>query len=283
MRLVKFLILLLFAGLVFGGAAFFGYQLFVKPDVEDRKDEVAVANAPEPTPTPDYSLPAFETALALIQAGKPFEARDALLNFLVQYPQSTKLAEARALLGQINTDEVFTSMEAPGKVEYTVVKGDSLLKIASKTNSNAELILRANNLVSIDLQIGQQLRIPQMDPSILVDQAAGTVTLYDGGRFFKEYPLLSIKIPSLKGGEAADMTIKDKLALDGSNRMAFGSPGYVGSERWLMLDQGGIVIRGLHPPKDGSEPSMAAGVVVSQEAIEEIFPLVSRGTPVTIQ
>jgi LysM repeat protein len=284
MSLVKFLVLLLVAGLVFGSVGFFAYQLYVKPAAQDRREQEAIAHAPEPTPTPDYSVAAYEKAAAVAKTGSPIETRDALLNFLAQYPQSPKVPDARAAIGQINTDLVFSSVEAPGKIDYTVASGDALVKIAAKTNSNAELIMRSNNLLSIALQIGQHLRVPQLDMSLVVDRKAMTLTLLDKGQFFKEYPLVAIDVPSLKTGTAMQSEVTDKLALAGSNRVTFDSRDYIGSDRWIMLKQSSVVIRGLPEAPAGGQPAaVPPGVVVSQEAIEEIFPLLSRGDAVTIQ
>ena len=47
-----------------------------------------------------------------------------------------------------------------------------------------------------------------------------------------------------------------------------------------MLGSAGVVIRGL-PEGAGATPP--PGIIVAQPDIEEIFLLVSRGTPVTIQ
>ena len=44
---------------------------------------------------------------------------------------------------------------------YTVVKGDSLYKIASKYNTTIDEIIKINNLKNTNLQIGQILRIPE--------------------------------------------------------------------------------------------------------------------------
>ncbi len=281
---VKFLVLLIVAGLVFGSVGFFAYQLYVKPAAQDRRDKVETASAPAPTPTPDYSVAAYEKAAAVAKTGSPLETRDALLNFIAQYPQSPKVPDARAAIGQINTDLVFSTVEAPGKIDYTVASGDALVKIAAKTNSNAELIMRSNNLMSIALQIGQQLRVPQLDISLIVDRQAMTLTLLDQGQFFKEYPLVALDAPSLKSGAAVQSEVTDKLALAGSNRVTFDSKDYIGSDRWIMLKQNGVVIRGLpESPGAGQPAAVPPGVVVSQEAIEEIFPLVSRGDAVTIQ
>ncbi len=285
MNFVKFLVILIVAGVVFGAAGFFAYQIYVKPAQLDRRAERAVADAPAATPLPDYSVAAFERAAAEAeQAATPLAARDIFLNFVSQYPQSPKAAEAKARVGEINTDLVFTSGEGPGKVDYTVVSGDSLVRIASRTNSNAELIMRSNNLLSIDLQIGQQLRVPQLTPTLVIDRAAKTLTIFNDGQFFKEYPLLAFEVPSMRSGGPFETEVGEKLAQRGSDRVPFGSREYVGSDRWLMLKQSGVVVRGFPElTEDGQPNTLPPGIVVSQEDIEEIFPLVARGTPVTIQ
>jgi hypothetical protein len=290
MRWIKALIVLLLAAAVFGTAGFFAYKLFIVPDKLDREEaKAAAAQAANPgatpTPPPDYSVPAYQKAIAILTAGKPLEARQALIDFITLHPQSTKLADAKAAIGEINMGFIYTSEPGPDKIDYTVVGGDSLVKIAAKTKSNAELILRSNNLASIDLQIGQQLRIPQMDTAIVIDRAAKTLALTNHGQLLKEYPLLALDLPAAaRGKDPVATQVKDKVALHGAERVAFGGRDYVGSERWLMLGIANAVVRGRPDPDASGQPApMPPGIVVSQEDIEEIFPLVSRGTPVTIQ
>jgi len=113
---------------------------------------------------------------------------------------------------------------------------------------------------------------------------AKTLSLMNKGQLFKEYPLLAMDIPGAKSKEPVTTTVKDKIAIKGAERAAFGSRDYVGSERWLMLAQPNLVIRGRPDVDANGQPApMPSGIVVSQEDIEEIFPLVSRGTSVTIQ
>lgn len=282
MNLLKVIILLVVVVGVFGGIAFFGYEIFVKPEKLDQAEAAIIAV--EPTPPPDYSLPAYNKVLEIVSAGEDEASRNALMGFISQYPQSTKATEAKETLGEINTRRVFSLTPGPSKLDYTVVSGDALLRIASQNNSNAELIMRANNLLSIDLQIGQKLQIPQIDMSIVVDRAANTITLIDGGMFFKEYKLLSANAPAFRAETPVEDKITDKLALQGSERVAFGGKNFVGSDRWLMLSTGATSIRGYRETdNDGNPVPMPPGFVVTQEDIEEIFPLVNRGTPVTVR
>ncbi|MGC1480149.1 MAG: LysM peptidoglycan-binding domain-containing protein [Chthoniobacterales bacterium] len=293
--------------IVFGGGAYFAYRMFVQPAELDLAAEIAEANAPEPTPPPDYSIPRFEEMMKVVAESDVPKSQEALRNFIAQYPKSTKLAEAKAELGRINMGLVYGAGESPRKTAYEVVSGDSLLRIAGKTDSNAEQIMRSNNLLSIDLRIGQELLIPSVSASIFVDRAAKTLTLLDEGNLLKEYPIVSLKIQG-SADSPIDTTVADRLAMKDSDRVAFGSGGYAGAERWLMLGSNGIVIRGVPPapegegteeneeaadatesPEDeGAEnveemPNMPPGIVLDAADMSEIFPLVRQGATVTIQ
>jgi LysM repeat protein len=227
---------------------------------------------------PDYTLPAFEKAADLQRKGEIDKARSAWVEFIANYPDSPKIGEAKRALGSINTGQVLSPVPSPEKTSYAVSKGDSLVKIASKFKSNPELIFRVNNLQTINLKIGQQLVIPQLDMSIVVDRKARAVTLFNRGQFFKEYQAVALKTPGVS--TSVRTKVADKIALQGSNRVAFGDKNYSGSERWIMLSATGLAIRGLPEGAGAAPPS---GIIVAQPDIEEIFLLVSRGTPVTIQ
>jgi LysM repeat protein len=275
MAIVRTLIILALVGLIVGGSAFFAYELYWKPKWLDLEDKAASRDS---AATAHYSLPAFEKAAALQQSGDIEQARAAWTQFIQNYPDSPKIGEAKSALGVINTSSVFSPTGSFPKTLYTVGKGDSLVKIAAKLKSNAELIFRANNMQTINLKIGQQLAIPQLDISMVVDRKARTVTLLNRGQFFKEYAIIALKLPAVSA--RLQTKVADKVALRGSNRVAFGDKNYLGSERLIMLASTGIIIRGL---PEGSESAPPPGAVVSQRDAEEIFVLVSRGTPVEIQ
>src|SRR5438046_10619688 len=98
---MKWLFVLLLAIIVFGGAAFFSYDLFVKPErkiIAEKSGEIPVE------PLPDLSLPDFQAAAKLRQEGKLAEARDALIQVLQKYPSGLHIEEAKDLLGAVNTD-----------------------------------------------------------------------------------------------------------------------------------------------------------------------------------
>ena len=276
MSIFRILTILALVGMILGGSAYFAYELYWKPQRLDRDDKAAKLVQPAPTPLPDSSRPAYDKAMGLQQSGDIDGARAALAEFLRGFPDSPNAPAAKSALGDINTGRVFSPAESANKAAYAVAKGDSLVKIAAKFKTNAELIFRANNLETINLKIGLPLLIPQLDTSLVVDRKARTVTVFNQGEFFKEYPAASVKIP---GGTSPIKTkVADKLALQGANRVPFGDKNYPGCERWLMLGTSGVVIRG-QPAAEGPAP---AGIILSRPDMEELFLLVSQGTPVTI-
>src|SRR5438046_4428335 len=98
---MKWLILLLLALVILGGAAWFGYNAFIKEEIEVKKEQRGEVT---PAPTPDISLPEFQAAAQLRQEGKLTETRDALIAFIEKYPAGLHVEEAKDLLGEINVD-----------------------------------------------------------------------------------------------------------------------------------------------------------------------------------
>jgi hypothetical protein len=272
--ILRALILLGLTAGILGGAAYFSYELFWKPVQLDQEDKKEFA-ARTPTPPPDPSRPAYEKAMEPWRAGRLEEALPLLANFVADFPESPQAAEVKRVLGDHHSERLFSPAFTEGKMSHAVSAGDSLVRIATKLKTNAELIYRTNNLESINLKIGQQLWVPKVDLRISVRREAKTVTLYNQGVFFKEYPAMAIKIPG--AAKPLETKVSDKIALKGSNRVAFGDKHYPEADRWIMLQAPGLAIRSV--PEGAPTPP---GVVVSPEALGEIYLLVSRGTPVTI-
>src|SRR5438876_8971677 len=126
---MKWLILLLLALIIFGGAAWFGYNAFIKEEMEVKKEQRGEVRV---EPTPDISLPEFQAAAQLRQEGKLSEARDALTAFIQKYPTGLHVEEAKDLLGEVNVDILLSRYPSPEKQEYIVKASDVLQKISNK-------------------------------------------------------------------------------------------------------------------------------------------------------
>jgi hypothetical protein len=122
-----------------------------------------------------------------------------------------------------------------------------------------------------------------LDTAVVVDRAAGTVTVSNRGDFFREYVAESMKLPASIGTEPVKTAVNDKFMLKGSGRIPFGAKDYESGDRWITLGAGGLAIRGMPAPgAAGQKPPVPPGIVLSPGDAAELFVLVSKGTPVTI-
>jgi hypothetical protein len=277
---MKWLFLLLLAVVIFGGAAFFSYDLFVKPErkiQQEKSGEIPVE------PVPDVSLPDYQAAAKLRQEGKLIEARDALLNFLQKFPSSQHTEEVKDLLGQVNTEMLFTDYRSPEKQEYIVRSGDVLAKIANKMKTTPELIMRTNNLTNSMLRVGQRLLITRPDFSVFIQRKAQTVILLNHGQFFKRYHVKAVRL-SPKQAPRITTRVAEILAWKGGKRVGFGTKEWVGSTRWIRLAQPGYFIFAVPEPgqRDESNQPPPPGLGLAAADTEELSSLVNSKTGVTI-
>src|SRR3954463_3140620 len=277
---MKWLFLLLLAVIIFGGAAFFSYDLFVKPErkiQQEKSGEIPVE------PVPDVALPDFQAAAKLRQEGKLFEARDALLAFLQRFPNGQHIEEAKDLLGQVDIEMLFTEYRSPDKQEYIVKSGDVLAKIANKTKTTPELIMRTNNPTNPMLRVGQHLLISHPDFSVFIQRKAQTVILLNHGQFFKRYQVRTVKL-SAKQPPRINTRVAEILAWKNGKRVGFGTKEYVGSTRWIRLAQPGYFLfaepDASNKDAAGQPPPPGLGMLASD--VEELSSLVNGKTTVTI-
>ncbi len=307
MKTFKTLTLLILGSLIFGSAGYFGYILFIKPSRAERREKAAAASAPAPTATPDPAIPEFERLKKLQASGNTPAVRDGWNAWITANPKSPLLPEGRRMLGAANMALFFNPAENQSLITYTVVKGDSLAKIAAKHHSNAELIQKANQLPGINLQIGQQLVIPELKLTLELDRTAKSLTLLNNGTYLREYLLLSA--PAAPATPANITTrVLDKSAISGSKRIAFGDKAYASSEKIILIAQAPSIVaapelpavpsatpagqggtnastQSVATPAPSATPMpspMPGGYVLSGADLQEIFALVSRNTPVII-
>ena len=277
---MKWLFVLLLAVLIFGGAAFFSYDLFVKPErkiIAEKSGEIPVE------PVPDISLPEFQAAAKLRQENRLTEARDALVLFLQKYPSGLHLEEVKDLLGDVNTEILLSGYHSPEKQEYVVRSGDVLARIAAKTKTTPELIMRTNNLTNTMLHVGQHLLISHPDFSLFIQRKAQLVVLLDHGQFFKRYHVRTVKV-SAKQPPRINTRVAEILAFKNGKRVGFGSKEYIGSTRWIRLNQPGYFLYSepdaTHRDESG-QPS-PAGLGLAASDVEELSSLVSTKSALTI-
>lgn len=277
---MKWLFALLLALAIFGGAAYFSYNVLFKQEIAVQKEQRGEIPA---TPAPDLSLPEFQEAAKLRQEGKLLEARNALFTFIQKYPNGQHFEEAKDLLGAVNIDILFSPVPSPEKQEYIVKKGDVIARVAQKMKTTPELIMRTNNMNSTMLRIGERLLISNPDFSLFIQTKQKVIVLINHGQFFKQYHVQESKIPA-KQPPRINTKVAEILAWKNGKRVGFGSREYQISTRWIRLATPGYTIYAMpdasHPGSD--QPPPPTGLGISASDADELSSLVNGKTPVTI-
>jgi LysM repeat protein len=279
--MMKWLFVLLLAVIIFGGAAWFGYNVFVKEEIEVKKEQRGEVTPP---PVIDVSLPEFQAAVKLRQDGKFAEARDALVAFIQRYPAGKHLDEARDLLGEVNTEILLSRYPSPEKTEYIVKPGDVLAKIARKLKTTPEMIMRMNNMSRTMLRIGDRLLISTPDFSMVIQRKANLVVLLNHGVFFKQYHVREAKLPP-KQPPKITTKVAETMAWKGGQRVGLGSKDYLASTKWIRL--AGAAGYTLYAVPDSTHPNLEqppppTGLGLAATDLEELSTLVNSRTSVTV-
>ena len=277
---MKWLLVLLLALVIFGGAAWFGYNTFVKEEIEVKKEQRGEVTPP---PVVDVSLPEFQAAAKLRQEGKLAEAREALIAFIQKYPSGKHLDEARDLLGEVNIEILLSRYPSPEKTEYVVRPGDVLAKIARKLKTTPEMIMRMNNMSGTMLHIGEHLLISHPDFSMTIQRNANLVVLLNHGVFFKQYHIREAKLPP-KQPPKITTKVAETMAWKDGKRIGIGSKDYLASTKWVRLAGASGYLYSVpdsaHPNLDQPPPAVGLGLAATD--LEELSSLVNSRTPVTI-
>ena len=267
------------AGLVlviFGGGSFAAYELFFKKASKTpSKDNVAVV-----TPTPDPGISLLEQGKQLIAKGNIDDGKRLLISIFQNFPNSLKADEARKAVGDLNIQAFFSAQASEDKKEYTVVRGDSIAKIAAKTKAAPELIFKANGLDSLMIQPGQKFIIPSGQFTVQLFVGAHAVELLNHGGFFRWYKAVDTHLPA--NVNTGQYKIIDKEAWSGGLRVAFGEKNYLGSSRWLVINQGNITLYSETNPSNPNVQKPKSGMELAPEDMEELFALLVKDTPVTV-
>ena len=222
----------------------------------------------------------FDEAKRLIASGDQSEAQKTLLALIQSFPDSTKSNDARKLLGELNVSAFFSKTPGPDKTEYIVVRGDSIAE-SPKTKTPAELIFKANGLDSLTIQPGKKLVIPKGQFSLLINTKKGDVLLLNNGSFFRWYKPLETKLPAKV--PLGQFKIREKIAWADGSRVAFGEKKYLGSSRWIVVNDIGVTLYSETNPQTPNAQKPANGIMLGPADMEELFALVAKDTPVIVK
>lgn len=209
------------------------------------------------------------------------------LEQILKRPDSPARDDAEFLLGDINMHLLRSPEPGPDDIVYTIKKGDSIWKLERELKVPGDLIMGINNLRPNALTVGMQIKIPKINPSIVIDKAKRTLTVKNSGAFLKKYRVGIHKVDSRV--PAGEYSIQNKLD-KGSDYadpqtgaiIKAGDPANPLGSKFLQLRRD-IGIHGTNRPELVGTYTDVGWIMMDEKDLEEIYALVRKGTPVTIK
>jgi hypothetical protein len=269
--------LTILAGTVVG--ALYVWEKIFKPQSVTKRElrEVLTSSAAKSDPGREV----FDEAMELTRSSNLDEAKAKLQQVIKIYRDSDKYYEARRVLGEMNLDRLFSRSPMPGKLEFTVSKGDpGLDPIASKNRTTVPFVRRINNLASSVIHPGDRLILYPLDFEIQVRPNAKLLTLFQRGEFFKDYPIQEIKLPA--GSKLPPTSlISSKQAYLAEKSVRDSDPRYPMARKSLQTtstpSRPGIIFC-AQPKKKGDESPN--GIYLDESDLEELCTIIRLKTPV---
>lgn len=258
-------------------------------------DLVPVQFDPKPIdtlPKADASLPeidpgakVFEKASEMLAISDLPGARERLQTVVSIYPRSKAAPEARRIVGEMNLDDLLSVSNMDGKEVHIVRSGESFLGIAAKHNTSLDCIMYLNGLLDLKgLQPGEELIVMPLELRILIEPGRKALSLWNAGKFIKEYPLVSAETGNLKGG--LKTKIGSKSGLVGDRKVTPGMKDYRESLKTFNLEKSTLSIRSVDltaPKTKGDDGASGPGFYLAVEDAEELALLLRPGNEVEIR
>jgi len=233
-------------------------------------------------------LHSYKLVSEYLKNGKKYEARNELSDLYFAETDNAKRAEIKSKLDGLNAELVFSHEPSPDAFIYVVRPGDSLIRIASKYNTNYEFIVRINNKHRTSIRVGERLKILKGDVTVLVDKSDYTLTLLLDGHFIKQYPVGTGKSDKTPEGKfIIDNKLVNPVWYSSDGIYQFGDPENVLGTRWIGFeDKKGLDGYGIHGTTDPNSigKEMSNGCIrLRNEDVEDLFDYVKPKVTVVIQ
>lgn len=226
----------------------------------------------------------IQKARVLAQQGKYLEAQrlydQALAQKKLTKEERVKLETARQNLA---IRILYANLPAKNSFIYTVLKDDTLGKIAKKFNTTIELIQKSNGLKSNHIQPDMKLKILKGKLSIKVDKSENRMSVFLDKNRLKWYSVSTGKKNSTPVGTFRIVTKIENptwyyagLAIPpGSDKNDLGT-------RWMGFNLQSYGIHGTTEPEKLGIQASKGCVRMHNRDVEELFDLIPIGTQVAI-
>lgn len=224
---------------------------------------------------------AFQRARELLAEESMLEAEEKLKYIVSFYPTADSAAQCRRILGEINLDRLLDPDWMEGKKVITVRPGDTFSRIISANETTMDSLVHLSKLKRSDhrsLHPGDKLTVMPMNLRAVIDLGRNTLTLWRGGAFIKEYPILDISYSQ----QAAKKHCKISLIRGWHDGKLYPSHAeqYAGSSKVMILSDKSLAIRGF---STDSDEVTNLGFVLSHADMEELPLLLRPGNDVEIR
>lgn len=228
-------------------------------------------------PDIDPGEKAFQKAHELLALGKLPEAREKLTAIVNVFPASSAAPVARRIVGEMNLDEILSTSHMDGKKIHVVKRGDSFLGIAGQHKTTIDCIMHLNSMMEFrNIQPGDELIVMPLEFRLLIEPHRKTLSLWDGGRFIREYPVLHLgTIPA----SPPRTVISSKSAEFEGKRIQPQSKEYRAAHKVIQIAKPPIQIRAW----DGTGEKPSGGILLLPQDLEEISLLTRIGNEVEIR
>jgi len=264
---------------VSGAGVFYVWEKMIYPERELEEEIVKIRK--QKKKKVDHGTKTYHEAMALFSTGALSGGVEKLHELMKFYNDSEFYPEAKRVVGEFNVDRLLSKSITPGKHEYIVKSGDSLLRIAQQKSSTVGYIIHVNGRMGANLQRGDQLIVSPLDFTILISLASRTLTLQaGGGEFFKEYRLERYRFPAVVPAQF-DTEIQALIVGSGDTLLPVGSARYIEADKELRCLRRGVPLRTA--VADSEANKYVTGFFLDREDIEELILLIRPGTKVHVR
>ncbi|MEW6235620.1 MAG: L,D-transpeptidase family protein [Candidatus Omnitrophota bacterium] len=224
--------------------------------------------------------------------GDPEKALSLFYQIVDAKPKNPNVeAAAKDFITKINSERLWSPRLDEFCQLYSVQPGDSADKISDIYKTTSAFLCEANNFKPNALKPGRQIKVPKEPFHIVVDKSNCRLNLLSqSGRFIKWYPVgigtESYKTPA---GEYVITTkqIDPKWYKPEGGVAEPGDPENALGVRWMGISttdgqKTGLGIHGTNAPETIGFRKSAGCIRMYNEAVIELYKIVTYGTPVTI-
>jgi hypothetical protein len=222
---------------------------------------------------------AFQKAHELIALGQLDQAREKLNAIINVFPTTTSAPLARRIVGEMNLDEILSTTHMEGKHTHVVKRGDSFFGIVAKNDTTLEMLMHLNGLTSFGrIQPGDEFIVMPLNFRLLITPSRKSVSLWDGGRFIREYLIVELNIPGTIPAQRTTIDSNSALAPGGRKVQSLVKE-YITAEKSIQLAKSAIQIR----PYSEGDDDRPRGIYLHPLDMEELNLLTRAGNEVEIR